>query len=308
MSPDTQTAYKALTDFKNSAPSAQSLQSDAYNKYNVNGLTSRLSDLQTGVNNLSTSLNNVDPSVTGRLQGNFATTAQRSALISKEQAPIASNLNTENQQLNQGEANLNNARTEANNSVSAQLSDQAKSYQQLLDSYNASEAHDQFVAQMAEKKREADMAASGGSGSGGGYDIGSILGALTGSGSPGVSASKAGMVQRAGGGFNFTDTKGNAISAGQYAKATGQNIRDLLTKMAQNGDQGAKTALGFVGNDFGYDPNKIGNNSALYNALMAGTGRKFTGATVPGKFVRPLPAAQPVNVTSRLMQGFPGMR
>ena len=51
--------------------------------------------------------------------------------------------------------------------------------------------------------------------------------------------------------------------------------------MAGQGDAGAKQALGFVGNDFGYNPSAIGNQGDLYNALTWGTGKQFTGATLP---------------------------
>lgn len=309
MSPDTQTAYSALTNFNNSAPSAQTIQQQAADKYNVGGLTTRLSGLQTGVNNLQTSLNQVDPSVTGRLEGNFGTTAQRSALISKEQAPIAQNLGTENTLLSQGQTDLNNANTQANGYSTAVLNDQAKSYQQLLDSYNAANARDQFAAtqkfeqaKLDEQAREANMRTS--AGSSGGYDIGSILGALGGGGTaPAGPAAKVPIpVQRAGGGFNFTDMNGNAISAAQYAKATGQDFRSVLNAMASKGDQGAKAALGFVGNDFGYDPSKIGGNSALYNALVSGTGRQYITPT------KPTAGYNPAGVMSRITGGLPGGR
>lgn len=89
------------------------------------------------------------------------------------------------------------------------------------------------------------------------------------------------MTQRAGGGFNFTNN-GKAISAAEYAQANGIAFRDLLTHMAQSGDSGAKAALGFVGNDFRYDPSKIsaGGNANIYNALTWGTG--LPGAHVNG--------------------------
>jgi hypothetical protein len=84
--------------------------------------------------------------------------------------------------------------------------------------------------------------------------------------------------QRGDRGFNFTDAYGRPISAAAYAKAKGLNFRDVLTMMASAGDQGAKSALGFVGNDFGYDPNKITsqNLANLYNSLAYGVGRQAT--------------------------------
>jgi len=81
--------------------------------------------------------------------------------------------------------------------------------------------------------------------------------------------------QRGDKGFNFTDANGQSISAAAYAAAKGIPFRQLLQHMADSGDQGAKQALGFVGDDFGYDPGKVNNQNLvnLYNSLVWGTGR-----------------------------------
>lgn len=83
----------------------------------------------------------------------------------------------------------------------------------------------------------------------------------------------ASMVKRGDGGFNFTNAAGQSISAAAFAAAKGIPFRSLLQEMAKNGDKGAKSALGFVGDDYGYDPRKIGNNASVYNSLVWGTGR-----------------------------------
>ncbi len=88
--------------------------------------------------------------------------------------------------------------------------------------------------------------------------------------------------QRAGGGFNFTNASGQPISAAQYATSKGIAFRDLLQTMANAGDKGAASALGFVGNDYGYDPRKIGGNANLYNSLVAGTGRAVSNGGAGG--------------------------
>lgn len=124
----------------------------------------------------------------------------------------------------------------------------------------------QFNEQLAESRRQAQAAASANAGS---YLSG--LGAAQNSTPAGAS-----MAQRAsGGGFNFTNAYGNAISAAQYAATKGIPFRTLLQQMANAGDNGAKTLLGFVGNDYGYDPKKIGNNGNLYNAFVWGTGKSY---------------------------------
>lgn len=91
-------------------------------------------------------------------------------------------------------------------------------------------------------------------------------------GGGGNSASKsATMAQRADKGFAFTDVNGNPISAATYASQKGIPFRTLLQSMANAGDTGAKAALGFVGDDYGYNPNKV--NAAIYNSLVWDTGR-----------------------------------
>lgn len=94
---------------------------------------------------------------------------------------------------------------------------------------------------------------------------------------------KPSMAQRQGGGYNFTDANGNAISAATYARMTNTPFRTLLQQMASSGDVGAKTALGFVGNDFGYDPTKAASyqNAGVYNSLTWGAGVKAAPTNAP---------------------------
>lgn len=115
--------------------------------------------------------------------------------------------------------------------------------------------------QLAAQKAQA-AAALGALGGGGG---GSAPSAPTGNPFGGAPS----MSQRGDKGFNFMDANGQSINAVQYAKAMGVPFRDLLQQMANGGDNGARTALGFVGNDFGYDPNKVTNNQGYINLLNA---------------------------------------
>jgi len=98
---------------------------------------------------------------------------------------------------------------------------------------------------------------------------------------PGMGA-KPTMTQRAGGGYNFTNN-GQAMSAATYSKMTNTPFRDLLTTMSTNGDAGAKAALGFVGNDYGYNPTSYASyqNSGTYNALTWGAGVAQAPSTIP---------------------------
>jgi hypothetical protein len=109
--------------------------------------------------------------------------------------------------------------------------------------------------------------------------------------------------QRGDKGFSFTDAYGNPISAAAYAKAKNLDFRNVLTMMANAGDQGAKTALGFTGNDFGYDPNKVNTQALanLYNSLVWGVGRQ--ASVNNGLSVGPAKNNTTILVNGRPVQG-----
>lgn len=124
-----------------------------------------------------------------------------------------------------------------------------------------------YEEQLAEARRSAAAAARGG----GGFSLSGLgLGGQT--GKPAVGA---GVTQREDKGFAFTDPNGRPVSAAVYARINNIPFRSLLDRMAKLGDPGAKNALGFVGDDFGYDPGKIGNNGNLYNSLVWGSGLQY---------------------------------
>lgn len=139
-----------------------------------------------------------------------------------------------------------------------------------------------------EQNRDANLAAARATGSGTaspsfglGGSGGDVLGDNT-----GLQA-----VKKAGGGYNFIGVDGQPISAALYASQAGIPFRSLLQWMANNGDSGAKNALGFVGNDYRYDPNKIGSaaQANLYNSLVWGTGY------ADAHYNAPKPTAKPTN-------------
>lgn len=79
------------------------------------------------------------------------------------------------------------------------------------------------------------------------------------------------MAQRNDGGFNFTDARGNAISAYSYAKMTGKSFRSILQTMASKGDSFAANALKYAGDDGAYNPASVDINTAKnWNSLVWG--------------------------------------
>jgi hypothetical protein len=127
---------------------------------------------------------------------------------------------------------------------------------------NFEEQQRQFNANLALQKQQAAAASASNA------SLASLFG---GGGAAAPAAAK--IQQRADKGFNFQDGSGNAISAAQYAQLKGIPFRDLLSQMAKAGDAGAKQALGYVGNDFGYNAPKVGSNTqvaSLLNSLLWG--------------------------------------
>lgn len=145
-----------------------------------------------------------------------------------------------------------------------------------LSYWQALTAQDQWQREFNEKKRQFDLqmaeqrAAAARAGGGGGFapSFGDL-----GAGAGGGGGGGYGMKRRADGSYAFVGPNGQAISAATYSAGTGTPFRTLLSQMAQGGDRGAKSALGFVGDDYGYDPRKVGGNTSLaqlYNALTWG--------------------------------------
>lgn len=133
----------------------------------------------------------------------------------------------------------------------------------------------QFQAQLAEAAEARRVAAAG---SGGGFSpsYGGGGGSL-GGGKPTASAQ---MQQRADKGFNF-QFNGRGISAAAYAQAKGIPFRTLLQQMANAGDGGAKSALGLVGNDYGFNRKAVKNQGQIN--LLRALGINTSGFSLPSR-------------------------
>lgn len=132
--------------------------------YDVGGSQTRLSALKGLVGNLQSSVEAVDPSVTGRTSGTFTTEGQRQALVSKERAPVLSDLSKQQGAYSNEQGTLNQKQGLASQMAAALLSDDKTKYQRLLDQYNMSTAQDtadeqktQHDAALAEQKRQFDL-------------------------------------------------------------------------------------------------------------------------------------------------------
>lgn len=165
MSTATDAAKSALTGYQ--SLDSTTAMNNANTQYDVGGSQTRLSALKGLVGNLQSSVEAVDPSVTGRTTGTFTTEGQRQALVSKERAPILTDLNKQQSAYSDEQGTLNQKQTLSAQMASALLSDDKAKYQRLLDQYNASTAQDaadeqkrQYNETMAENKRQYDLTAA----------------------------------------------------------------------------------------------------------------------------------------------------
>lgn len=162
MSAATDAAQTSLNNFQQLG--SGDAMNTANQQYDVGGSQTRLSALKGIVGNLQSSVDAVDPSVTGRTSGTFTTEGQRSALVAKETAPIATNLSKQQGALTSEQGDLTNKQQLASSMATALLSDNKQQYQRLLDQYNSSAAQDaqaeqkrEYEATLAENKRQADL-------------------------------------------------------------------------------------------------------------------------------------------------------
>lgn len=275
-------ALTQLNNFSAGAKTPDQILAAQNQAAGVDQAQTTLTGLRGAIANTTNLLHNVAPSIMGRTANSLVTSAQANRQIQNEQAPIQQNLTDEGTNYGNATQDFNMATDKASKAADLQYQGQQDQRSYLQNLYDTLYGKEQDAAKAAEAKREFDVqaavAAKASAGSGG-------LSGLFGTGTPagGATSSKpqASFAPKVGGGFAFTAPNGQAISAAQYSQITGTPFVDLLKTMAAQGDAGAKTALGFVGNDYGYDPGKIGGNTALYNSLVWGTGHQYTGGGSP---------------------------
>lgn len=266
---NSQDALAKLQEAQSSAQNPNQILDAQRQNLGVNQAQDTVTGLRGAINNTTKLLKQVAPSVMGRTANSLVTNAQATRQISNEQAPISQNLSEQGTEYNQANQDLGQLQDRAQQAAGGIYQGQQDKLSYAQNLYNTlyKKEQDAATAEMEKQKLAETVRANtlqyGNNGSGG-LNLGS------------PASSSATMAKRSDGGFNFTDSVGQAISAAQYAKSKGIAFRDLLSEMAKQGDQGAKTALGFVGNDFGYDPRKLSSVVSspglinLYKSLVWG--------------------------------------
>lgn len=164
-----------------------------------------------------------------------------------EYAPALANLKTQSESNRMGILQSLNSLSRDQRSQAQSIYDNNRNFREQQRQFN----QQQKLAreQMAASQRAASSASAG-------DYLGALLGGGGGGGGSKVKGPQAKMAQRKDSGFNFS-IDGKPVSAAVYAKATGTEFRKLLSTMAKKGDGGAKLALKYYGNDYGYDAGKL---------------------------------------------------
>lgn len=249
--------YKTVGAQLQAAQSAAKNPTDIYNQaaqsLGVNAARDTVQGLRGAINNTTQLLQKVAPSVMGRTAQSLVTNAQANRQIQNESAPLQQNLSSQTNQYNQASQDYqdlaNRATQQANMAYQGQQDKLSYLqnlynvlYGQQQDAWNRYNADRQFQEGQRQfneslKAKAASAASSGGS-----------------SGSSGSSSGPT-YQQRSGGGFNFQNASGKAISARLFAQLTGTDFNTLLRQMAASGDSGAADVL------------KHGASSKAYKAL-----------------------------------------
>ncbi len=176
----------------------------------------------------------------------------------------------------------NNAKTSLTDALNGvNLQQRTQAYGQQNDQLNREESARQFDAQQAAALARQNAANSGSSDSLAGLFGGGDTPATAdpNAGAAPAASPMANVTKRSNNSYGFTNHNGQAINALDYANAIRDpksqlDFRKLLQSMADGGDVGARTGLGFIGKDGRADPTKI-TNPAIANLYKALTGQNI---------------------------------
>lgn len=268
---DSQSALAQLQQIQSQSQDPNTILSNQRQQLGVDNAQQTVTGLRGAINNTTKLLQQVAPSVMGRTGNSLVTNAQAQRQIQNEQAPISQNLSQQTSDYNQSQQDLDKLQQQAQLAASGIYQGQQDKLSYAQNLYNTlyQKEQDAAAAAKAEADRQeqirefnAQLASKQGDSSG------SSTFSLPGAGSSG----SAQMQQRADKGYNFQGAGGNAINAVAYSQAKNVPIRTLLQQMASSGDVGAKTALDYVGNDYGVNIPKLKNLEvapATYNKTIS---------------------------------------
>lgn len=249
---NSQEALSQLQQAQNTAANPQDLLSQQQNQLGVGGQRSTVQGLRGAIGDTTKLLQQIAPSVRGRTGSSLVTNAQATRQIANEQAPVSENLNQQNAAYSDAARDLSDLESRAQQAASAAYTGQQDRLSYLQNLYNTVYQREQDDLSRQERDAAAKEASR----------LASIqLGGMSGSGGSNTGSTGSPRIEKAGGAFKFYSPAGSPINAAEYvqlASAYGQKIgyRELLARMAAEGDNNARVALNYVGNDgkFGSAP------------------------------------------------------
>jgi len=112
-----------LANYDSKRKSSADYVNEAMLQHGVPEIRSRVSGLRTTLANTENALNSVDPSVTGRTSRSLVTEAQRSRIVNKEREPIAAQYGDQSRALSNESANMSEQMKAAQLLAEGQISD-----------------------------------------------------------------------------------------------------------------------------------------------------------------------------------------
>lgn len=268
-----QNSAQALQNLQSYAGSTKSPEQDLQQQQQNLGVTAAqqtVTGLRGAIQNTTNLLSQVAPSVMGRTANSLVTSAQADQQINNEQAPLNTQLNTENQNYTNANSDYTNLQQQAEDLANADQTGQQNQESYLQNIYNNLYTQEQNTAQQAEAKREFDAqqqlaassAAAGSSNSG--LDLSGLSGLLSG-GSSGAET------RNAVGGYAFTNAQGQPVTMAQYLAGNGYgSASDIAKQAAQLLAQGSTSdkQIAAAINSGKYSPQQL---AQLYPQVFGGS-------------------------------------
>jgi len=148
-------AMKQMQDFNSSRMSLSDIYRRSEDEVGVGKAQQRANELKALASGTEKLIKNVDPSVTGRMQGSMATEAQRQRLVNLETQPLSELYRTQTGAYETGKSEYENALSRAQQLASQRYGSDTEKYNMLKDLYGTLQGQESA----AEEKRryEAEM-------------------------------------------------------------------------------------------------------------------------------------------------------
>lgn len=143
---DSATIANNLATYDQGRVTSTDAMNQALSQYGVPEIRKTVSGLRTTIANTGAALNAVDPSVTGRTSGSLVTEAQRTKQVANERAPIAQQLGDQTGALNQNQADLTDALSQATQVANNRVNDWNSGRAALVDERDSAYKREQDAA------------------------------------------------------------------------------------------------------------------------------------------------------------------